>query len=538
MDCRHRLLQANQLFTLPEIAIKLLDAVQQADPDLDELGRLVSLDPALSGRILRAVNSPLFGLKTRVSHVGEALPKIGLSLTRTLVVSFHLADYKDRAIAPELLRLHWRRSLIQAVLAELIGESVAPSDAPNYFLAGLIQDVGLLAMVAELGSDYAHSDLYRESLAATSIRRELRAYAISHAELSAEMAQRWGLGQETAAAIRHHHHSLADQADRPARELELALKAAAIGAHLLDSAPSSADVNSDFSEFLALGFNLPAEAADDMLRECLLRVNEYAALFSFDVACLEDCETVLRQANELLQDLALSAQIDLLRQEAPSGGNSVSPKQNPIFIDEQTGFYNRRYLTHYLRADLEACRMAQQPISLLFIDIDKFKSINDNYGHTIGDLAIRQIAKHITKFVRGSDVAIRFGGDEFILFLPGVSRRRLEKIAGRMARRPVEVKTTSGQRVAIKLSVGGTCCPPGHSFYPDPNQLIDVADRAMYRAKRCGGGIAMIADPIPKELDPIESPPPVAAAVSADHQTTNSRRIRSRAGETRATSNP
>jgi diguanylate cyclase (GGDEF)-like protein len=156
-------------------------------------------------------------------------------------------------------------------------------------------------------------------------------------------------------------------------------------------------------------------------------------------------------------------------------------------IDPQTGLYNYRYLKLRLAQELTRSKRYAQPISLIMMDIDYFKSINDAYGHPFGDFILHSLAQFILKFTRGSDVVVRLGGEEFVLLMLDAhkegallfARRLLEKINS-------YVFDEKGHKITLKISMGIA------SFPEDPmtdteNGLISLADKVLSYAKEAGG---------------------------------------------------
>ena len=157
--------------------------------------------------------------------------------------------------------------------------------------------------------------------------------------------------------------------------------------------------------------------------------------------------------------------------------------------DPLTWLFNRRHFDRRLEAELNRALRAEHLLALLMIDVDKFKSINDRFGHRVGDHVLRAVATGMKQAVRLYDVPTRYGGDEFAVILPEsdteaaarVARRILERTAAQVL--PVEL-ATSGETIALSIGVATFPRPAG-----DGPSLIEFADDAMYRAKEAGGGI-------------------------------------------------
>ncbi len=155
--------------------------------------------------------------------------------------------------------------------------------------------------------------------------------------------------------------------------------------------------------------------------------------------------------------------------------------------DALTGLHNRRYLERRLGEEVARARRYGHPLSCLFIDADHFKRVNDLYGHGIGDLVLREISLRVKACLRASDVATRFGGEEFALLLPQTDAREAhhlaERIRSQVAARPVDAG--DGAEIEVSVSIGVSELGSATSEEPG-RQLLDAADQALYQAKKRG----------------------------------------------------
>lgn len=151
--------------------------------------------------------------------------------------------------------------------------------------------------------------------------------------------------------------------------------------------------------------------------------------------------------------------------------------------DPLTGLYNRRYLDDSLHREMTRCLRQGEPLSLVLIDLDLFKRVNDEHGHSAGDQVINQLAATLTALSRASDIVCRFGGEEFLVVLPGTdleaAEARAEEYRSTFEKSPV---TVEGTTLAVTLSAGVACSDQEIT----PHDLIRQADRALYRAKETG----------------------------------------------------
>ncbi len=149
--------------------------------------------------------------------------------------------------------------------------------------------------------------------------------------------------------------------------------------------------------------------------------------------------------------------------------------------DDLTKLYNYRYLMKYLEADVKRCLRYKKKVSLLFIDVDGFKRINDTFGHLVGSQALAEMGQVFKRIVRETDVVGRYGGDEFVIVLPETPLNGAMVIAERI-RKKVEECEFIAQNLSIRLTVSlGVANCPKHTLTAEG--LIKKADAAMYRAK-------------------------------------------------------
>jgi diguanylate cyclase (GGDEF)-like protein len=161
------------------------------------------------------------------------------------------------------------------------------------------------------------------------------------------------------------------------------------------------------------------------------------------------------------------------------------------YRDQLTGNDNRRGFSEgFLKVQAAASPNAR--LAMLLIDIDRFKEINDGYGHQAGDEVAVEIGRRITAVLRPSDICGRWGGDEFIVLFSDLGSRPLKKIADAMRRglsNPVDLR--DGRRVPVTVSIGACLAEPGETV----EQVADMADAALYNAKEDGRDRVVVYDP-------------------------------------------
>ena len=162
--------------------------------------------------------------------------------------------------------------------------------------------------------------------------------------------------------------------------------------------------------------------------------------------------------------------------------------------DGLTGLYNRRYLDDRLEAEAMYALRHRAPLTLMIVDIDHFKRVNDEHGHRVGDATLREVAQRLSSTLHGEDVIARYGGEEFAILCRGTDRERGRKLAERL--RLVlapELALTEDVSLKVTISIGIAVVPgPGVG---DARELVRAADEALYEAKRQGRDRSVSFDP-------------------------------------------
>jgi two-component system, cell cycle response regulator len=162
-------------------------------------------------------------------------------------------------------------------------------------------------------------------------------------------------------------------------------------------------------------------------------------------------------------------------------------------FDDLTGVYNRRSLFHALETELSRSHRYGRTLSLMMLDLDHFKAVNDRHGHGAGDTVLRQVAQAVQSVVRTMDVVCRYGGEEFCVILPETNpagaARAAERVRAAVEKNPIQ---TSVAELAVTVSIGvATWVPDGTEQLPD---LLAEADRALLEAKRLGRNRVRVHD--------------------------------------------
>jgi diguanylate cyclase (GGDEF)-like protein len=173
--------------------------------------------------------------------------------------------------------------------------------------------------------------------------------------------------------------------------------------------------------------------------------------------------------------------------------NSINRERLLIsgLTDPLTELHNRRYLDRRLNEELSRASRYHQPLSCLFIDADHFKRVNDNYGHQAGDCVLRELASRIRSQLRASDVATRYGGEEFALLMPQTNLNEAlllaERIRLEVSQSPIQLDDSQMLELTVSIGVSETLPMLGKSRHAEVGEhLLACADQALYQAKANG----------------------------------------------------
>lgn len=235
-----------------------------------------------------------------------------------------------------------------------------------------------------------------------------------------------------------------------------------------------ADAHADYPE-LARGMEkarleglsvIPLRTEDTSLG---LVVCFFERMKEIDAGFLDLQDAVGRQATQTLVRVRLQREIEHMAR-----------------FDQLTGIPNRQSIGETLHTALVDAEASGQPLTVIFIDVDDFKSINDTFGHATGDTVLRELASRFMHGIRTGDVIGRIGGDEFIAICSSADGDAAVTIAERilvLAREPMDIGETS---IAVSVSVGASLYVPGAAARPTTDALLNRADDAMYASKAAG----------------------------------------------------
>lgn len=495
-DLKATLAYCRNLPSPPGIALRVIELAQDPEVDMATAADVIAMDIALSSRMLRVANSPLYASRRRIENLGQALTMLGLNATLSLALGFTMVQGLRSAFGHHPLHERiWRRSVITAMAARVLGQARGLRKPEELMLAGLLQDIGSLALLE------AAPDRYPALLEASTgndalIAAERAILGCDHAEVGAWLAQEWHLPEYLRHAI-----ARSESEPQPTDPFTACVALSGTLAEIWLSADPAEAQAAAFAR-VAPALDLDEERFEKVLERIGESLPEIAALFDVRIPQPEKVESIFEQARELatLRNLRELQEVAEARRQSDDSENRIRHLAEQASRDALTGVFNRHQLDNTLAHEFDIAARNAWPLSVAFVDLDDFKRVNDAHGHLVGDEVLRNFADTLRRMLRSSDVIARYGGEEFLVILPNTSETAalavLQRILAETVRTPMA--QLSGGPLHITFSAGLATHGPQHRF-DDIESLLRAADNVLYSAKHRGRNQVTVYDPAAPE---------------------------------------
>jgi HD-like signal output (HDOD) protein len=524
--------RAGALYSLPAVAVEVLRLTESPRVDVHALKECIERDPALTVKILRVVNSSLFGLPREVSDLNQALALLGIKPLKLLALGFSLPESLFLSAAREQLDWYWKTSLVRAVAAREISEQLFQKPGDDAFLAGLLQDIGVLVLLGELRQPYAA--VLSEAIASQADLAEVERNALGfdHRQLTAGLLQHWNLPPLLTAAIgaahytRYWAHNKADHAHL-VRVLHLAeLFAQLIGQRRLSVLPDLLDAGEAYCK-------LDKAKLNDLIATLEPKVRQLANVLSLQIAGGEDYTQIIVQAHAKMSRVAESVAAPLSRGiaddaaspieseghevqamilarqlrasfeqfyrgsvndavEAPDsthlnvGANnaSTSPRRQNPYAAISVAASATSDLETRLTLEVGRCRSLRRPIGLAVIEVQPSELLDLTQAELV-----ERLLNRACKRAEGAAAIEPLGPLRRMMLLPGRDRHEAVTAARHTVdeiRALVDPYLRSEQLPAVAIGAGvASAGTPAKNFRAV--SLLETADRCLTAALRSGG---------------------------------------------------
>jgi len=464
------------------VATQIIQTALKPDVALTDLAKLAESDPGFALRVLAIVNSAAFSRAHRVGEVRQACALLGVRGLRNIALGLVISDMIPTGDVGKLLfAISIRRAVAARLIAQALGDR-APDDA---FTAGMFLEVALLGRARD-DIDGAARVAKMPALHRPVVERAYgnEPHPLEGAKLGAEL----GLPDEIVEAVAHHHDA-APPVSKIAKIAWAAERAAAVweGGHVEKS-------RADAVAAMQL-IGLQTAAIDDLMTKIPVLVMSTAAAFDRQVVEQPALDKLAADAHAQLVEMnnayamlvrrleALVIEKDQLTLELQHANGELA---NLAATDSLTQLPNKRAFSEVLARELALADRNASSLSLLMVDVDHFKVVNDTWGHAMGDVVLSHLADLLRAALRTSDFAARYGGEEFVVLLPCTAEQGAilvaERIRASLANNPIDTpKGPLDVRASLGVAslTGPGCREAAKSFFAR-------ADGALYEAKNSG----------------------------------------------------
>lgn len=482
----------------PAVALKILSAVRQDESTFNELAEIIAVDPALTARILKLTNSSYYSLPNPVGSLSQATALIGSKTLQNIALSFVIVQrFQDSPQGSFDLDFFWKRAITSAVSAEMLSKKIQ-SRNDDIFVSALLQDIGVLIMFLSDPPAYTEVLDNKRINDKTTRATEEEQFGFDHTEVGYHLLKTWNLSDAVCCPIRYHHNEeKPKQYQDTAQLLQLADTISAIY-HGTESNRKSIEVHNG----LAATYQFTAKQSADLIDAVGEKAREVMGLFDIAPGNMKPFSQIMQEANDELGRLNFSyEQIVLELKQAKQNAEQLAMNlkdanenlKKLAFRDGLTGLYNHRYFQEVFEREIQKATRFNHPVSLLFLDIDHFKTVNDTYGHPTGDEVLKNVSQLLVKLVRKCDIVARYGGEEFAVILPETGTASAKVLAQRV-RRGVEQLLIQYNDLTISVTVSVGLASSGMKETSESRStLISQSDQALYRAKTNGRNRVEIA---------------------------------------------
>ncbi len=490
-----RVMSCRDLPSLPAVAVRVVELTNSDRVNMRDLAEAIQNDQALAAKVLRTVNSSLFGLRTKCANINQAIVMLGLSSVKSLALGFTLVGaIRDKVGNGINLEDHWRRALYTGVAARLIAQRARAPDPEEAFLGGLLQDVGMVALSQTLGRTY-HDIVTRASGNHRSVCKfELEALQTQHPDVGAMLAKRWKLPDQLVMPIKYHERATAAPVEH-----SLICRAVGLG-NLAADVLTATDPSEHLRKFYQRAeqwFTMRPLEADELFNTIGLQVREVAKLLSLPAGQPVDAQRVISAARERLT---------AIQPDQDAGDDRGGSVADAPGVDELTGLSDRVRLEQMLVVAFEQAQQGIAPMSMALLEIDRLEDIAKRCGADALDALVISAASRLQRiFSPAGGTLSRYDLRTFAVLLPKCERAAAVRLCDQARRaivtEPIKLIAAapgSPPEVALGVSIGlATIEPALAKRFESLQDFTRIVEQATAAARKAGSSAVRVYAPQP-----------------------------------------
>jgi diguanylate cyclase (GGDEF)-like protein len=476
-----RLINCKTLPSIPAVVMKVVDMCGDDNVSLGQIAKVLSKDPTLAATVMKVANSAYYWVASEVRTLDRAVCTLGINATLSLALSYsfvRIMRSKDRQGFD--YAYYWQRSVITAVAARTMVKWSHQVHREELFLAGLLQDIGMLALSEAMTEEYGKLILLAKRDHSRLIEIENERLGTDHSKVGAWLLGNWNLPEDIQLSLAFSHEPKLNCKQDIQHYINVTALAGLITEIWTNPATVEATglANDSASEIL----DMSSECFNQAIGDIANAIPEVTSYLNIDIGGEKRIGELLDRAREALINLNLQAQQQMLQM------------QDLALHDGLTNLYNRSFLERALPQYMDVAKKMRQPLSVIFVDLDHFKRINDLYGHQTGDAILTSVANILKSVMRTSDLVARYGGEEFVCILPNADEHVACMVGDRLRDAIASQAMTTDTGISLEVTASFGCATLSVDFpYENHTTLLEQADRCLYAAKRAGRNRVMVA---------------------------------------------
>ncbi len=484
-----------------QACLRVIKEASHSDVKIEVISRTIAADPAFTAELLRTVNSPYYSVRSAIATVPRAIMILGWRNLRSLALTFAVRDsMKNSVIKGPLLQQFWENAMRRAAACNRLALRSANVDPDEAFTVGLLQDFGTIALFKIDPAQITHWDALMSCLPEDRADLERERFGTTHDEVARLLASRWGLPDALGVPISF-HHAVTDAACPPAHRTMARIASTADLANAVYASSDKMQALEALGHALQSHHGMQRGDVESFLTGVAEEVERASAALNLRVTRPPTYEEILCEANRALvsingQEEERSRQLENMLREQEKLTDELERAKAQLerlaFLDPLTGLANRRRFEEVFLNELSRATRERRCLSLVMLDIDRFKLVNDTWGHPFGDAVIQAVGLAMARGTRTYDFHARIGGEEMAMVLSGADASDGALIADRVRLEILALQLTSGgQPVSVSASFGGvTFDGRVEQAVTDRSDLarrmLSAVDQALYAAKQGG----------------------------------------------------